>query len=85
MRRSRRKEEILMTYSLKELRARKGLSQLETAEKLGVSVQTYNAWEADFGMVKARNAVKVANLFGVKVDDIFFDIELENNSSKAEG
>lgn len=73
-----------MTYSLKELRARKGLSQLETAEKLGVSVQTYNAWEADFGMVKARNAVKVANLFGVKVDDIFFDIELENNSSKAE-
>ena len=74
-----------MTYSLKELRARKGLSQLETAEKLGVSVQTYNAWEADFGMVKAWNAVKVANLFGVKVDDIFFDIELENNSSKAEG
>lgn len=73
-----------MTYSLKELRARKGLSQLETAEKLGVSVQTYNAWEADFGMVKARNAVKVANLFGVKVDDIFFDIELENDSSKAE-
>lgn len=73
-----------MTYSLKELRARKGLSQSETAEKLGVSAQTYNAWEADFGMVKVRNAVKVANLFGVKVDDIFFDIELENDSSKAE-
>ncbi len=70
-----------MIYSLKELRARKGLSQSETAEKLGVSVQTYNAWEADFGMVKARNAVKVANLFGVKVDDIFFNIKLENNSS----
>lgn len=71
-----------MMYSLKELRARKGLSQLETAKKLGVSAQTYNAWEADFGMVKARNAIKIANLFGVKVDDIFFDIELENNSSK---
>lgn len=71
-----------MMYSLKELRARKGLSQLETAKKLGVSVQTYNAWEADFGMVKARNAIKIANLFGVKVDDIFFDIELENNSSE---
>ena len=71
-----------MRYSLKELRARKGLSQLETAEKLGVSVQTYNAQEADFGMVKVRNAVKIANLFGVKVDDIFFNIEPENNSSK---
>ena len=31
-----RKEE-LMRYSLKELRARKGLNQSETAEKLGVS------------------------------------------------
>lgn len=69
-----------MRYSLKELRARKGLSQLEMAEKLGVSVQTYNAWETDFGMVKVRNAVKIANLFGVKVDDIFFNIEPENNS-----
>ncbi len=59
-----------MRYSLKELRARKGLNQSETAEKLGVSTQTYNAWEADFGMVKIRNAVKLANLFGVKVDDI---------------
>ena len=37
-----------MRYSLKELRARKGLNQSETAEKLGVSTQTYNAWEADF-------------------------------------
>lgn len=71
-----------MRYSLKELRARKGLNQSETAEKLGVSTQTYNAWEADFGMVKIRNAIKIANLFGVKVDDIFFNIERENNSSK---
>lgn len=66
-----------MTYSLKELRARKGLSQSETAEKLGVSAQTYNAWEADFGMVKVRNAVKVANLFGVKPDDIYFQVNQE--------
>lgn len=66
-----------MTYSLKELRARKGLSQSETAEKLGVSAQTYNAWEADFGMVKVRNAVKVANLFGVKFDDIYFQVNQE--------
>ena len=70
-----------MQYTLKELRARKGLTQTEIANKLGISVQTYGAWENDFGIVKARNAVKVANFFGVKVDDIFFDIKLENNSS----
>lgn len=71
-----------MQYTLKELRARKGLSQSDAAKKLGVSVQTYGSWENDFGIVKARNAVKVAKLFGVKVDDIFFDVQLENNSCK---
>lgn len=57
-------------YSLKELRARKNWTQSETAGKLGVSTQTYSAWEADFGMVKIRAASSVAELFGVKIDQI---------------
>ena len=32
-------------YSLKELRARKNWTQCETAKRLGISPQTYNAWE----------------------------------------
>lgn len=71
-----------MQYTLKELRARKGLSQSVVAKEMGVSVQTYGAWEADFGIVKIQNAVKLAHFFGVKVDEIFFDFRLENNSSK---
>ena len=71
-----------MTYTLKELRARKGWTQAETAERLEISTQTYNAWEMDFGKVKARNGAKVAKIFGVKIDEIFFNLELENNSSK---
>lgn len=66
-----------MQYTLKELRARKGLNQSDIARELGISVQTYGAWENDFGIVKARNAVRVAKFFGVKVDDIFFNVELE--------
>lgn len=69
-----------MQYTLKELRARKGLNQSDIARELGISVQTYGAWENDFGIVKARNAVRVAKFFGVKVDDIFFNVELEKNS-----
>lgn len=71
-----------MQYTLKELRARKNWSQKETAKKLGISTQTYNAWEFDFGKVKARNAIKVAHLFGVKIDDIFFTPELEFKSNE---
>jgi DNA-binding XRE family transcriptional regulator len=60
-------------YSLKELRARHGLTQAKTAKMLEISTQTYNAWERDFGMVKMQSAVRVAALFEVEVDKIFFD------------
>lgn len=57
-------------YTLKELRARKDMTQSQVAEKLGVSTQTYNSWEADFGKVKIRAACEIARIFGVKVDQI---------------
>lgn len=60
----------MQEYSLKELRARKGWTQAETAKKLGISSQTYNSWESDFGKVKIRAASSVAKLFGVKIDQI---------------
>lgn len=60
----------MMQYTLKELRARKNWTQQETAERLGISTQTYNSWEADFGKVKIRAASNVARLFGVKLDQI---------------
>ena len=51
-----------MQYTLKELRARKNWTQQEAAEKLGISAQTYNSWESDFGKVKIRAASNVAKL-----------------------
>lgn len=59
-------------YTMKELRARKEWTQAETAEKLGVSVQTYNAWEKDISGVAISKVQAVAELFGVKLNQIFF-------------
>ena len=59
-----------MQYSLKELRARKNWTQRQTAEKLGVSVQTYNAWEKDISRVAVGKVIAVAELFGVKLSEI---------------
>ena len=61
----------MLSYTLKELRARRNWTQEETAKRLGVSIQTYNAWENDFGKVKASSAAAVAKLFDVKIDEIF--------------
>lgn len=59
-------------YTLRELRARKGWTQRETARKLGVSEQTYNAWEKDVSGVAVSKVNALARLFGVKIGEIFF-------------
>lgn len=60
------------TYTLKELRARKDWTQRETAIKLGISEQTYNAWEKDISNVAVSKVKAVAELFGVRLSQIFF-------------
>ncbi|MCM1219407.1 MAG: helix-turn-helix transcriptional regulator [Lachnospiraceae bacterium] len=58
-------------YSIKELRARKNITQLETAKKIGVSVQTYNAWEKDISKVAIGKVNALAEFFGVTIGEIF--------------
>lgn len=58
-------------FTLKELRARKDKTQEEVAKDLGISVQTYNAWEKDISNVAISKVMAVANYFGVMVGDIF--------------
>lgn len=60
-----------MKYSLKELRARKNETQQQTADALGISIQTYNAWEKDISNVAISKVIAVAEHFGVTLDDIF--------------
>jgi transcriptional regulator with XRE-family HTH domain len=62
-----------MQYSLKELRARKNWTQKETAKRLGISVQTYNAWEKDISRIAIGKVLGVADLFGVKLSEIKID------------
>ena len=65
----RRKE--LQQYSLKELRARKNMTQAEVAENIGVSTQTYNAWEKDISNVAIGKVKALAEFFEVTIGEIF--------------
>lgn len=69
-------------FTLKELRARKDETQAETAKALGISPQTYNAWEQDISNVAISKVVALAEHFGVKLTEIFFTREHELDSSK---
>ena len=62
-----------MQFTLKELRARKNETQLETSRHLGVSLQTYNSWEKDVSKVSIGKAQAIAEYFGVTLSEIKFN------------
>lgn len=66
-----------MNNNLKVLRAEKNWSQADLAEKLNVSRQTVNALETGKYDPSLPLAFKIADLFGKKIEDIFFP-EKEN-------
>lgn len=67
-------------YSLKELRARKNKTQKQVASDLGVSAQTYCAWEKDLSMVAIGKVQALAKYYGVAIGQISFSPQHENNS-----
>lgn len=67
-------------FTLKELRARKNLTQRQVATDLGVSLTTYNAWERDISNVAVSKVQAVADFYGVTLGQISFCPVHENNS-----
>lgn len=59
-----------MKFSLKELRARKNVTQRKVAEELDISYQTYNAWEKNPGIIKLSQLLKLCKYFEVSLDEI---------------
>lgn len=57
---------------LKDLRARKGLTQAELAERVGVSRKTINTVENGVFTPSATLALKLARALEVSVEKLFF-------------
>lgn len=59
-------------------RKKSGRSQEEAAEKLGVSRQTISKWELDETLPDIRQAKKLANLYGMSLDELIeFDVDVK--------
>jgi putative transcriptional regulator len=56
---------------LRDLRAERGWSQADLAEKLDVSRQTVNAIETEKYDPSLPLAFKIAELFGMRIEEIF--------------
>ena len=60
-----------MRSTLRELRAERGWSQGDLAERLGVSRQTINAIETEKYEPSLTLAFKIARLFEQRIEEIF--------------
>ena len=58
--------------TLKILRERENLSQVEIAEKLNISPQRYYLYEKGKRKLPVMIAKKIADYYGVTLEDIFF-------------
>ena len=67
---SEEKLKELFSRNLCELRRRSGMTQLELAEKLCYSDKSISKWERGEGLPDLPVAVKIAEVFGVSVNDL---------------
>jgi putative transcriptional regulator len=65
--------EVPLKTRLRELRAEKGWSQADLGERLGVSRQTINAIETGKYDPSLPLAFKVARLFRLPIEEVFFE------------
>ena len=56
--------------TLRQMRRMRDLSQAEMAQKMGVSVTTYAAWERCPAKVKTGKLMQVLKLLGYKISDL---------------
>ena len=65
---------IKISDRLRLVRKQQGLSQVEIAEKLGITTRTYQNYEQGVTKLPAEELYKLVLLFGISADD-FFEIE----------
>lgn len=64
---------------LYDLRKQSGFTQDYVAEKLGVSAQAVSKWENDIACPDIMTLPNIATLYGITVDEIFKNDEVQSN------
>lgn len=70
---------------MRQWRLAKELTINDMAEACGVHPNTYALWEKNPESVKVKDALKIAEVFGVPVDEIFFKSDATKYSETASG
>lgn len=75
-----------LARKLLKLRRRKGLSQQQVADLLGVSRQTISNWECGQGAPALDKALELARIYEISLDDLVCDsVEVATAPQRVEG
>ncbi|MEC3674725.1 helix-turn-helix transcriptional regulator [Bacillus velezensis] len=66
--------------NLKQLRNKKGLSQYQVAEKLGIQRARYNSWENDIAKPRYEMLNKLCEFYKVEMNDLMKDADSQEES-----
>lgn len=70
-----------MKVTIKALRVNANLSQLEAAEKLGVTPRTLQNWENNITSPTATQLVNICRIYSCTLDDISLPISLAKSET----
>jgi transcriptional regulator with XRE-family HTH domain len=62
------------TNGLLAIRKNLGLSQLEVAERIGVSIQSLDRWEKGKGMPSLPHLLTISAIYKTLTDEIYFNL-----------
>ena len=61
-----------MKNKIKELRINKGVTQKELAKLVNKSIQSVLNWESGITEISIKDAITLADYFGVSLDELFY-------------
>lgn len=70
MRRNEQMKKRTLGMMIASLRKEKGMTQLQLAEKMGVTDKAVSKWERDLSMPDINSIPKLAEIYNVSVDDL---------------
>ena len=71
--------------NLKEVRDKIGLTQKETADKLGISLRTYQRYELDGDGIDYKKLLEISKQLGVSMEQLTGAVAIGNNNIAVSG
>ena len=74
-----------MLANLRFYRENAKLTQVQLAEQLGIKQNTVSMWESGAASPRVELLPRISKILGCKIDDLFCQDDVDNNSLPVEG